>query len=112
MLLQYTLGIMQRKYILSDKPQQGLIRIINIQSDKTLLVPSKDIAKDISAIRFALDLGQYPCASLQEEYETIGLELFSIEPYCLVEKDQNLLDLLDREKCSLARKGISFYPER
>jgi hypothetical protein len=54
--------------------------VIDLQNDKTLLVASEDIEKDIIDIRFKLDLEMYPCEELQKAYTATGLELFSIEP--------------------------------
>ncbi len=99
-----------RKYLLTDIPKRGLIRIIEIQNDKTLLVPSEDIQKDIVHIRFLLDMEQFPNRTLQEDYTRIGLELFSIEPYLVVEeKDTDLASLAEREMDRLARGGVTLY---
>lgn len=98
-----------RKYILSETPQRGLIRIVDIQNDKTLLVPSEDIAKDIVHIRFKLDLEQYPCKELQAAYTAIGLELFSIEPYVIASPNDDLSALLKQEQAKLVARGVTLY---
>lgn len=98
-----------KKYILSETPQRGLIRIVDIQNDKTLLVPSLDIAKDIVHIRFELDLEQYPCKELQEAYTAIGLELFSIEPYVIASPNDDLSALLAQEQARLVARGVTLY---
>lgn len=98
------------KYLLTDIPKRGLIRIVEIQDDKTLLVPSEDIQKDMVHIRFQLDMEQFPNEPLQEDYTRIGLELFSIEPYLVVEeKDTDLTALAEKEMDKLALGGIKLY---
>lgn len=102
-------SVPKRKYILADKPERGLVRIVQIESGKTLLVPSEDIQKDIVHIRFLLDLESYPLASLQKDYTETGLELFSIEPYLIAGKDEDLSALLARENGKLEAAGTSLY---
>lgn len=98
------------KYLLTDMPKRGLIRIVEIQDDKTLLVPSEDIQKDMFHIRFQLDMEQFPNEPLQEDYTRIGLELFSIEPYLVVEeKDTDLTALAEKEMDKLALGGVKLY---
>lgn len=108
---RYNQGMQEpkRKYILSDKKERGIIRIVDIQNDKTLLVKSEDIAKDIVDIRFRLDLESYPVKELQESYTAIGLELFSIEPMAIAKDGESLDDLLASSKKNLKDSGISFY---
>ena len=97
-------------YLLSNVPKRGLIRIVEIQNDMTLLIPSEDIQKDIVKIRFQLDMECFSNQALQADYTRIGLELFSIEPYLLVEeKDADLASLCKQEMEKLAQKGIKLY---
>ncbi|MFA6891227.1 MAG: hypothetical protein WCQ66_03980 [Sphaerochaetaceae bacterium] len=98
-----------KKYILSDMPQRGLVRVIDLQNDKTLLVASEDIEKDIIDIRFKLDLEMYPCEELQKAYTATGLELFSIEPYLIATSAEDLASLLKAETEKLSRKGVRLY---
>ncbi|NCB26868.1 MAG: hypothetical protein EOM62_15570 [Bacteroidia bacterium] len=70
---------------------------------------SEDLASDIQRIRFSLDLGTYEHDVLQQEYETIGLELFSIDAYYQATVDENLLRLLEQHKQMLQSQGISLY---
>ncbi|ADY13278.1 hypothetical protein [Sphaerochaeta globosa] len=81
-------------HLFTNQKVRGLIRIKNMQNNKILLVPSEDIASDIQRIRFALDLGTYEHAVLQKEYETIGLELFSIDAYIHATAEEDLAALL------------------
>ncbi len=98
------------KYLLTDTPKRGLIRIVEIQNDRTLLVPSEDIQRDMVHIRFQLDMEQFPNKTLQEDYTRIGLELFSIEPYLVVEeKDTDLTALAETEMDKLAKGGLTLY---
>lgn len=97
------------KYLLSEKSKRGLIRIINIQNDRTLLVESEDITQDIIHVRFLLDLESYPLPSLQEDYTRIGLELFSVEPYLVVEDDDDLSELRKEEEDKLKKEGVRLY---
>lgn len=98
-----------KNIFLSSTPVTGIIRIYNIQSDKTLLLESDNISKDIQSIRFSLDMGTFPNRELQGEYEDIGLELFALEPWkvCDGEYPLNLL-LLESQK-ELQDKGIVLY---
>lgn len=100
----------KRKYLLSDKPQRGLLRILRIQTDKTLLLPSEDIQNDIIQARFKLDLEMFPCQELQKEYTEIGLELFSIEPYLVVDDPKaDLVELCKAERAKLQSEGVPLY---
>lgn len=61
-------------------------------------------------IRFQLDMEQFPNEPLQEDYTRIGLELFSIEPYLVVEeKDTDLTALAEKEMDKLALGGVKLY---
>ena len=47
---------------------------------------------------------------MQEDYTRIGLELFSIEPYLVVEeKDTDLTALAEKEMDKLALGGVKLY---
>ncbi|AEV28198.1 hypothetical protein SpiGrapes_0340 [Sphaerochaeta pleomorpha str. Grapes] len=98
-----------KNILLSSKPVSGIIRIYNIHSDKSLLLESLDISDDIQAIRFKLDLGVYPNQELQGEYEDIGLELFSLEPWKIKEGNYPLHLLFLESLKELQDKGIVLY---
>jgi len=83
--------------------------VVNLQTDKTLLLKSEDIAKDIIDIRFKLDLECFPCAELQDAYTAIGLELFSIEPYRIADVQDDLVKLLAAEEDKLSQNGVTLY---
>jgi hypothetical protein len=94
---------------LSSTPVRGIIRIYNIQDDRTLLVASEDMAKDIRDIRFQLDLNIYGNEILQEEYDRIGLELFAIEPWETALPGEDLGPLKARTETMLKERHIPFY---
>lgn len=77
-------------HLFSTNPMQGVLQVKNLVTHKVLLVPSSNMKDDIQAIRFKLDLGTFEHRVLQQEYETMGLEIFSIEPYREVTADENL----------------------
>ncbi len=92
------------------KSTRGLLKIQNLQSDRILLVPSEQFVHDIQTIRFQLDLGTFDNLVLQKEYETVGLELFVIEPYKEIE-DQciDLQELCKHETSLLTTKNKKVY---
>ena len=102
---------MNKKIFLFQNSAKGILRIYNIQTDESLLLKSNDLAKDIQSIRFKLDLGMYEQKSLQDEYESIGLELFCIEPFKMQEKDEDMDALLAESIKELSDKRITFYKD-
>lgn len=78
-------------------------------SNAILLVPSEDLVVDIQRIRFSLDLGTYDNTVLQQEYETIGLELFAIDAYYRATSEENLAELLGEHKNRLQAQSVRFY---
>lgn len=58
--------------------RSGIIEIRNLLTDRCLCLASEDTFSDCASIRFSLDLGTYPLASLQEDYTNTGLEVFEI----------------------------------
>ncbi len=92
------------------KSTRGLLKIQNLQSERILLVPSEQFVHDIQAIRFQLDLGTFDHPVLQKEYETLGLELFVIEPYKETEDQcMDLAKLCKHETSLLANKHKKLY---
>lgn len=86
----------------------GIIKITNLRTDKIYLLASSDIENDIISIRFNLDLSRFKCKELQDDYEKIGLELFTIEKER--ESQCNDLDsLLSDVKEEYKAKNFSFY---
>jgi hypothetical protein len=96
-------------HYLNNGPTQGIIRIYNLDNDKSLLLKSHDIIKDSNSIRFQLDLGLYPNKALQKDYHDIGLELFAIEPIIILKDDDSLVDLLEKAINNLQSKNIELY---
>lgn len=97
------------QYYLNTEPTKGILRIFNIQSEKSLLLISSDIIEDSKNIRFQLDLGMYSNLELQREYAEIGLEVFAIEPIFIQENNEDLNLLFDKAKNSLEKNNINFY---
>ena len=97
------------KYLFTNNTLRGIIKISNLQTDRTLLLISENLTKDIQKIRFDLDLGVFPDKTLQDEYEAVGLELYTIEPLLFAENSEDLSELLKLSKEKLLVKGISFY---
>lgn len=96
---------------LNKDATKGIIRIYNMQSDKSLLLKSKDLIKDIKNIRFKLDLNMYSNNELQKEYAKIGLEVFAIDPFKILEDEskQSLDELYEESKNELEKKNITFF---
>ena len=96
-------------HLFTNQKVRGLIRIKNLQNNRSLLVGSEDIATDIQRIRFSLDLGTYENEALQQEYESIGLELFGIDAYIQASEDENLQALLAEHTQQLLAQSILMY---
>jgi hypothetical protein len=96
-------------HLFTNQKVRGLIRIKNLQNNRILLVGSEDIAADIQRIRFSLDLGTYENDVLQQEYETIGLELFSIDAYLQASEDEDLQTLLAEHTKHLLAQSLLMY---
>lgn len=96
---------------LNTEATKGIIRIYNMQTDKSLLIRSNNIIKDIKNIRFQLDLGLYNNVELQKDYAEIGLEVFALDPYKIINKDskETLDELFEISKAELENNKVSFY---
>lgn len=88
---------------------RGIVRIFNLQTEKTLLIKSENLTEDIQKIRFSLDMGNFPNQDLQAEYEEQGLEIFTIDPLLIAEKRENLDKLLKQGKKRLEELKVPFY---
>lgn len=93
----------------NSEPTAGIIRIYNLQSEKSLLIKSSNIIEDTKNIRFQLDLGFYTNKNLQKEYSDLGLEIFAIDPFVYKKETENLDDLLINAKKTLVNKQIELY---
>ena len=80
--------------------QSGVVALRNLKTDKVYLFFSNDIKKDCVDMRFKLDLGMHPCASLQKDYSETGLEVFRFDTLELTE-DEGRLDAL--------KEGLDLY---
>jgi hypothetical protein len=96
---------------LNTEATQGIIRIFNMQSDKSLLLKTTNMIKDIKTIRFQLDLNMYSNKKLQSDYAKIGLEVFALDPYKILENnsDKSLDDLLEESEKELLENNIEFF---
>ena len=47
--------------------QSGVVALRNLKTDMVYMFFSRDIKKDCVDMRFKLDLGMHPCASLQRD---------------------------------------------
>jgi len=88
---------------------RGIIRIFNLQTEKSLLLTSENLTEDIQKIRFDLDLVNFPNKELQDEYEQQGLEIYTIDPLLIAEKKENLDRLLRQGKERLEELEVLFY---
>ena len=80
--------------------ESGVVALRNLKTDKVYLFFSKDIKKDCVLMRFQLDLGMFPCRSLQDDYTSTGLEVFRFDTIELT-ADENRLDVL--------KEGLDLY---
>ena len=80
--------------------QSGVVALRNLKTDKVYLFFSNDIKKDCVDMRFKLDLGMHPCASLQKDYSETGLEVFRFDTLELT-VDEGRLDAL--------KEGLDLY---
>ncbi|MGB4406696.1 MAG: hypothetical protein WBI82_07550 [Sphaerochaeta sp.] len=100
---------MKDSHLFSSQSMRGIIRIYNLQTEKTLLVTSENLSQDIQKIRFDLDLGNFSNRELQNEYEEQGLEIYTIEALLIAEKKENLNSLLRQGKEKLEELDVPFY---
>ena len=80
--------------------ESGVVALRNLKTDKVYLFFSHDIKKDCVSMRFQLDLGMFPCRSLQEDYTSTGLEVFRFDTIELTDDEKRLEEL---------KKGLDLY---
>ena len=80
--------------------ESGVVALRNLKTDKVYLFFSRDIKKDCVSMRFQLDLGMFPCRSLQEDYTKTGLEVFRFETLELTDDEERLDEL---------KEGLDLY---
>lgn len=78
--------------------QSGVVALRNLKTDMVYMFFSRDIKKDCVDMRFKLDLGMHPCASLQRDYTQTGLEVFRFDTVELTEDEGRLEELKKGEK--------------
>ncbi|MBI9094858.1 MAG: hypothetical protein JEY71_08260 [Sphaerochaeta sp.] len=100
---------MKNLHVFGSHIMRGIIRIYNLQTEKTLLLTSENLTQDIQKIRFDLDLGNFSNKELQNEYEEQGLEIYTIDPLLIAEKKENLESLLQQGKEKLEELEVPFY---
>lgn len=88
---------------------RGIIAIRNLQTGRTLLKTTEDAVASFRNERFRLDLSMHENRTLQEEYTSLGLELFTIELDAEAEAGEDLPALLEKRKAAYEEKGISLY---
>ena len=80
--------------------EAGVVALRNLKTDKVYLFFSEDIKKDCVDMRFKLDLGMHPCASLQKDYSETGLEVFRFDTLELTD---------DRGRLAELSEGLDLY---
>ena len=80
--------------------ESGVVALRNLKTDKVYLFFSRDIKKDCVSMRFQLDLGMFPCRSLQEDYTKTGLEVFRFDTLKLTDDEERLDEL---------KEGLDLY---
>jgi len=88
---------------------RGVLRIYNLQTEKSLLIKSENFTDDIQKIRLDLDLGNFSNKTLQDEYAVQGLNAYKIESLLIAEDTENLDTLLQRGKEKLEELAVPFY---
>ena len=104
----------EKKFIdefLTNEKRRGIVKITNMITGKVFLTTSRDTWKTYQDLRFQLDMGMHSCASLQEDYETTGLELFNIETDVLAEENESLPELLESRKAFYREQGTVLYED-
>lgn len=88
---------------------RGIIAIRNLRNGKVLLEKTENAVKAFRDERFKLDLGIHQAKELQEEYTSIGLELFSLELEKECGKDEDLCTALSECEERYRKEGITLY---
>lgn len=90
---------------------RGVIIIRNLKSGKAYLKTTEDAVKSFSDERFHLDLSMHECEELQEEYTSLGLELFTIELDTEAGPDDDLQSLLEKRENEYRNNGVTLYSD-
>lgn len=90
---------------------RGVIIIRNLKSGKAYLKTTEDAVKSFSDERFHLDLSMHECEELQEEYTSLGLELFTIELDTEAGPDDDLQTLLEKRENEYRNNGVTLYSD-
>ena len=88
---------------------RGIISIRNLKTGKLLLEKTDDAVKSFRDERFKLDLGMHQNASLQKEYTSLGLELFSIDLETEADEGEDLDELLEGRRLAYRDDGTELY---
>ena len=96
---------------LTSEKRRGIVKITNMLTGRVYLTKSKDTWKTYQDLRFQLDMGMHPCASLQDDYEKTGLELFNIETDVLAKEGESLPKLLEERKAFYKEQGTVLYED-
>ncbi|WP_319755742.1 hypothetical protein [uncultured Sphaerochaeta sp.] len=96
-------------HLYTKDSKRGIICIENLHDGMVHLQISENMVKDIQSIRFRLDLGTFEHAILQDAYEHIGLEVFSIKVLVTADEDEDLDELLAEQETLLLSQGKLLY---
>ncbi len=99
----------RHSHLYTNEIKRGILCIENLHDGTMHLIASENLANDIQSIRFRLDFGTFEHAGLQEAYERIGLEVFSIKVLVTAKEDDNLAELLSEQEKLMISKGKSLY---
>lgn len=93
----------------TTKHIKGIVEIRNLKSDEVYLYASDDCVTSYGKERFKLDLGMHSCASLQDAYTALGLELFCINTVKVATDAESLPDLLEETRKEYQAHGVKLY---
>nr|WP_319474931.1 hypothetical protein [uncultured Sphaerochaeta sp.] len=96
-------------HLYTNEAKRGILCIENLHNGMVHLITSEHLAEDIRSIRFRLDLGTFEHTALQEAYEHIGLEVFTIRVLVTADEDDDLDGLLAAQETLLVTQGKLLY---
>lgn len=96
------------EYLRQDKIK-GIGKIENTLTKKVYLYSSFDVIKSFTDLRFSLDMGTFKIKELQDDYEKIGLELFTLSLDYECKSDENEDEALKKRIKFYTDKGVELY---
>ena len=97
-----------KEFLRTDKIR-AVCSIRNLKTDEIYLYSTEDAVKSYGEERFKLDLGIHSAKKLQEEYTSLGLELFVISIDREADKEEDLAVLLEERKAYYRNEGKMLY---